>query len=222
MSHDWVMDRAERAALSRGTSNDPIYAMVTRVVRETGVRARVLIDIGCGAGTLSAVLEGTFDRYVGCDLVAYEGFPRAEWASFIRTDLEQPSLPIASATGDVVTAVETIEHIENPRALVRELARIARPKALVIVTTPNQLSLASKATLVVRNRFSAFQDCSYPAHLTALLESDLLRIARECGLTEPSIHWSDSGRLPLTSRHWPRLFRGRAFSDNVLLSARKP
>jgi 2-polyprenyl-3-methyl-5-hydroxy-6-metoxy-1,4-benzoquinol methylase len=220
MSHD-AGSTVPTAALSRGASNDSIYAMVARVVRQASAHAGVLIDIGCGTGTLSSVLFGTFDRYVGCDLVAYERFPRAEWASFIRTDLEQPSLPIADATGDVVAAVETIEHVENPRAFVRELARITRPKGLVIVTTPNQLSLASKATLMSRNQFGAFQDCSYPAHLTALLESDLLRIARECGLAEPCIHWSNSGRIPLTSRHWPKMLRGRAFSDNVLLSARK-
>ncbi len=51
----------------------------------------------------------------------------------------------------------------------------------MIVTTPNQLSLLSKLTLVLKNEFNAFQAGSYPAHLTALLEADLRRIGVECG-----------------------------------------
>ncbi len=81
---------------------------------------------------------------------------------------------------DVVAAVETIEHLENPRAFVRELVRLVKPDGWVIVTTPNQLSLLSLITLLIKHRFSAFQDVHYPAHLTALLEVDLKRIAAEC------------------------------------------
>jgi len=95
---------------------------------------------------------------------------------------------------------------------------------MIIVTTPNQLSLLSKLTLVFRNEFSAFRAGSYPAHLTALLEVDLRRMARECGLREEIIQFSRSGRIPGTSRHYPRLLSRlapRAFSDNVLMAARK-
>jgi hypothetical protein len=94
----------------------------------------------------------------------------------------------------------------------------------VVVTTPNQLSLLSKLTLVVKNQFNAFTERpgSYPAHITALLEVDLVRIARECGLVEVGIRYTDSGRIPGTARHWPRPLGGRAFSDNVLLEARRP
>ena len=70
----------------------------------------------------------------------------------------------------------------------RQLTRVVKPGGVVIVTTPNQLSLLSKMTLVLKNQFNAFQSGSYPAHLTALLEIDLVRMARECGLAEPVIH----------------------------------
>ena len=85
---------------------------------------------------------------------------------------------LADQFADVVAAVEVVEHLENPRAFCRELARIVKPGGWVVVTTPNQLSLLSLLTLVVKQRFSAFQDVSYPAHITALLETDLRRIAR--------------------------------------------
>ena len=78
-------------------------------------------------------------------------------------------------------------------------------------------------TLVTKRRFSAFQDAHYPAHRTALLESDLRRVAGECGLEDISIAYTGRGRLPLSRWHYPealaRLFP-RALSDNVMLVGR--
>jgi hypothetical protein len=95
-----------------------------------------------------------------------------------------------------------------------------------VVTTPNQLSLLSLFTLLTKNQFNAFQEGSglYPAHLTALLECDLTRIATECGLRDVEIAYSNDGRVPLSSFRWPaRLgFCGKRFSDNVLLAGHAP
>ncbi|MGH7924921.1 MAG: class I SAM-dependent methyltransferase, partial [Candidatus Binatus sp.] len=138
--------------------------------------------------------------------------------------LDSP-IPLADAIADLVVCVETIEHLENPRALMRELTRLAKPGGWLIVTTPNQLSLLSLMTLIVKQRFEYFQDVHYPAHLTALLAVDLGRIAAECGLQESTIRYTMSGRIPFTGQHYPaflsRLFP-RALSDNVLLTARRP
>ena len=73
------------------------------------------------------------------------------------------------------------------------------------MTTPNQLSVLSKLTLLTKGQFNAFQEAPglYPAHLTALLEIDLLRLAWEVGLQDAFIEYSHSGRMPFTSAKWP-------------------
>ena len=86
--------------------------------------------------------------------------------TFLRADLDGARLPLDDESVDVAAAVEVIEHLENPRAFVRELARITRPGGWVVVTTPNQLSALSLLTLLVKGRFSAFQERDYPAHRT--------------------------------------------------------
>jgi SAM-dependent methyltransferase len=217
-----TIDPAARAALSGGSSDRQVHAFVARVVRESQPKKGTIVDVGCGSGGLAATLLGTFERYVGCDLVSYKGFPEEPWASFVPANLDEPPYPLASLMGDVVIAVETIEHLENPRRFARELTRIAKPGGLVIVTTPNQLSILSKMTLLLKNQFNAFQEGSYPAHITALLEVDLLRIALECGLVDAEVHYAGAGRMPFTERHWPGFLRGRTFSDNVLLRAWRP
>jgi hypothetical protein len=87
------------------------------------------------------------------------------------------------------------------------------------------LSLLSLLTLVVKRRHSAFQDVHYPAHLTALLEVDLRRIAAECGLAEVAVEYTLQGRVVLTPWHYPRALARlapRLCSDNLLLVCRKP
>jgi 2-polyprenyl-3-methyl-5-hydroxy-6-metoxy-1,4-benzoquinol methylase len=183
----------------------------------------VLVDVGCGKGKLWSHLGRLFDRYVGADVVRYEGFPAD--AAFCPVDLDAQRVLLPDAAGDVVVAVETIEHLENPRAFVRELVRLGRPGAWVVVTTPNQLSLLSKMTLVLKNQFNAFQQSSYPAHLTALLEIDLRRIAVECGLTEVAVAYTQQGRIAGTPWHYPRMLSRcwpRGLSDNVLVIGKKP
>jgi 2-polyprenyl-3-methyl-5-hydroxy-6-metoxy-1,4-benzoquinol methylase len=211
-----------RARARRGTSGDAIYRMVAAAVAARHPGGGTLLDVGCGSGRLWPFVRGRFDRYAGVDAVRYDGFP-AE-GEFHAADLDAQALPFVDA-GDVVAAVETIEHLENPRAFVRALVRAAKPGGWVIVTTPNQLSLLSRATLLAKGEHNAFRDASYPAHITALLEVDLRRIAAECGLEEVSVDFSHSGRVAGSGRHYPgwlsRLWP-RGLSDNLLLAGRKP
>jgi 2-polyprenyl-3-methyl-5-hydroxy-6-metoxy-1,4-benzoquinol methylase len=211
-----------RARLSLGSSNDAIYRMVADALTARGVAGGGIVDVGCGGGALWGALSDRFDDYCGLDAVRYDGFPTA--AEFRQVDLEAASWPITDGEADVVTAVETIEHLENPWAFMRSLTRIVKPGGWVVVTTPNQLSLLSLLTLVIKRRFSAFQDSHYPAHRTALLESDLRRIACAAGLTDLGVGYSRRGRLPLAAAHYPvalaRLFP-RALSDNLMIIGRR-
>lgn len=213
-------DVEARARLSLGTSADAIYRTVLALLEERHA-AGVVVDVGCGTGNLRRAVGDRFDRYLGADVVRYDGFP--EDGEFHPIDPITGRVALADGVADVVTAVETIEHVENPRAFARELTRLCRPGQWIVVTTPNQLSLLSKLTLVLRHEFNAFRASSYPAHLTALLEVDLRRIAAECGWTDVTIRYTGDGRIPGTSRHYPawlsRLFP-RALSDNVALVAR--
>lgn len=218
-----VSELEARARQSLGQSGDAIYRMAKEAIVEAGAAGGTLVDVGCGSGNLLSHLRGHFSRLVGVDAVRYGALP-AE-AEFAQADLNAVRWPLREACADVVAAVEVIEHLENPRAFVRELVRLAKPGGLVVITTPNQHSFLSLVTLLLKRRFAAFQDVHYPAHLTALLEVDLRRIAAECGLEDVRVRYSRSGRVVLTPWHYPRLISRTApsfFSDNVLLAGRRP
>lgn len=210
-----------RARQSLGASHDVIYSAAANALRRRGVHGRVL-DVGCGAGGLRPFLHDIIESYAGVDAIQYEGLPPG--IAFMRADLNRDPIPVPDHSVDVAISIETIEHLENPRAFVRELVRIAKPGGWIVVTTPNQRSLVSLGALLLKGHFSAFGAPNYPAHQTALLDTDLSRIAAENGLCDVSIEFTCVGRMPLSSVRYPlllsRLFR-RTMSDNVLLIARK-
>lgn len=166
-----------------------VYRMVERAIEERRhQRGGVLGDVGCGSATLWKYVSRLSSHYVGGDAVQYDGFPIG--ATFCRANLntERVNCQIVSE----IPLPQTIEHLENPRALARELVRLTNPGGWIIITTPNQLSLASLPCLCLKKQFQHFQDGSgrYPTHVTALLEIDLLRIARENSLNDVALEYS--------------------------------
>jgi 2-polyprenyl-3-methyl-5-hydroxy-6-metoxy-1,4-benzoquinol methylase len=218
----------ERARLSAGQSATVIHDAVVQALTERGVRARCLVDVGCGTGSLRARVQSLCERYVGADAIRHDGFPAG--AEFVLANLDAGRVALPDGACDVVACIETIEHVENPRGLMRELVRLTAPGGWLVVTTPNQLSVLSKLSLLSKNEFVHFQERPglYPAHISALLEVDLVRMCRENQLEDIAVRYSGRGRVPFTGRDWPSPLRagcgakGRAFSDNVLVVARKP
>lgn len=114
-----------------------------------GVEGKRFVDIGSG--------EGFYVHHLAKRVKELGGDPRTQitaseiWTENFRSPLvdcvqldgEKP-LPFPDGHADVTTCIEVIEHLENQFALVRELMRVTKPGGLVIVTTPNVLSLTSR------------------------------------------------------------------------------
>src|SRR5205807_3902971 len=133
-----------RARQSLGCGHRRIHALVASLLATRNARG-TLVDVGCGTGELWRATRERFTQCVGVDAVRYPGLPQE--MGFEQADLDRDRLPLRDAAADVTAAVEVIEHLENPRAFVRELVRITKPGGWVVVTTPNQLSVLSLLTL---------------------------------------------------------------------------
>lgn len=218
--------RQNAAQASGGTSGDYIYDMFERVLRSHQPVGKVL-DFGGGIGGLSRRLVGMrmFESVDSVDIMpAPDGLELAgDWHS---QDLNEPTA-FSNGSFDVIVSAEVIEHLENPRAVVREWFRLLKSGGLLLFSTPNNESLRSILALVCRGHYAAFGDASYPAHITPLLKKDMDRILREAGFREPVFFYTDYGTIPRLGRiTWQcvsyGLLRGPRFSDNVLAVARKP
>lgn len=177
----------------------------------------VALDIGAGAGELTRLLLPISRRVIMLDFYAPRTLP--DGATFIQSDLNR-EWPLEDDSVDFAFAIEVIEHVENPRHFVREVSRVLRPGGFGFLSTPNNHSLASKLTFLFRDQHRMFQDPSYPGHITALLQSDLLRVLTECALRPFQWFYSNSDTLPVL--HWQIRLRGRPFSNCLGILFSKP
>jgi 2-polyprenyl-3-methyl-5-hydroxy-6-metoxy-1,4-benzoquinol methylase len=212
------------AEASGGTSSNAIYAAILRALVEFNARGKAL-DFGAGTGSLTRQLTASarFAEVTAADLMARPAGLNAGW---IEADLNDP-LPVAGESFDTVIAAEVIEHLENPRAMARELFRLLIPGGIAVVSTPNNESWRSLLSLWLRGHHIAFLDGSYPAHITALVRRDLHRILIEAGFEAPQFRFSDNGGIPgMPTTSWQQAsfgaLRGLRFSDNLIAIACKP
>jgi 2-polyprenyl-3-methyl-5-hydroxy-6-metoxy-1,4-benzoquinol methylase len=198
--------------------------LVRRCLQEEGARGS-LLDFGAGRGELLGELHraGMFDELTGLDL-----FPRpAALPGEVRWHEQDLNDPVAiDRQFDAVVCSETIEHLENPRHVFRSLHALVRPGGVLVLTMPNNESIRSYAGLLLAGHFTQFLGDCYPAHITALLRLDLTRLCREAGFTPPRFTYTNSGGIPkLPTIAWQSLsfglLRGRLFSDNVGMTARR-
>ena len=101
---------------------------------------RDVLDVGCNTGYGTLRFAPVAERVVGIDVS-----PRAIDAARQRATGGRPEfvlgggfdLPFPDASFDLVTSFQVLEHVPDPVAFLRELARVARPGGTVILATPN-------------------------------------------------------------------------------------
>lgn len=92
----------------------------------------LLLDLGCG----SAWLGAHFPRYLGVDDhpdAFRDGGGRV--ARVARGSVAH--LPLRDSCVDAVVCKDVLEHVPDPRVVVREVARVLRPGGLVYVSVPD-------------------------------------------------------------------------------------
>lgn len=105
------------------------------------VRGAAVLDAACGIGYGSRqLLNGGAARVAGLD-IAFEALQQARTASDGMRAFacgSATTLPFPTATFDLFVSLETIEHIEDDAAYVSEAARVLKPGATLICSTPNR------------------------------------------------------------------------------------
>ncbi len=126
-----------------GTSNPVAQRLVAGFLRELDVmvdaaRPRELLDVGCGEGIVTARMAARANvaHALGLDrdseaLSDHWMRHRSERLDFAVADAH--SLPFGDGSWDMACAIEILEQVDDPRAVVGELARVARRHVLVSV-----------------------------------------------------------------------------------------
>jgi SAM-dependent methyltransferase len=139
-----------------------------------------LLDVGCGVGDF---LLRAKSRGWKVDGVELEARARAICAERGLDVQPAPLAPEQYEPGsfDVVTALEVLEHMVNPRRELELIAGLLRPGGVLYVTTPNFSSLTRR---LLGPRYEVI---CFPEHLGYFRTSTLDRLLTEGGLSRVTL-----------------------------------
>jgi len=113
------------------------------------LRGRRAADVGCGAGLLAEPLARLGAEVTGID-AAPENIGAARLhaeGQGLEIDYRVGGVEMLAGSYDLVTCLEVLEHVAEPRAFVAGLSRILAADGLLILSTPNRTG-ASRLLLV--------------------------------------------------------------------------
>lgn len=167
-----------------------------------------VLDVGCGEGRLMLVLKELGFDATGVDAHVFEGLnieaePRGplleqyfseKGINVKLVDIEKEALPFPSNHFDLVTFIETIEHLHNsPKPILQEIARVLRGGGYLLLVCPNYAALSKRilALLGASNHWDLkayynFECVSHPS-------MDFIGHVREFTLSEVEqmLRWED-------------------------------
>ena len=113
-----------------------------RVMRD---HATKILDVGCGGGFKSNYLALQGFDVTGVDLSIEslsiaKKYDKTGTVNYLEANAEK--LPFTDASFDAVIGMDFLEHVENPRVIIREMARVLKPGGAFFFHTFNRNWLA--------------------------------------------------------------------------------
>jgi 2-polyprenyl-6-hydroxyphenyl methylase/3-demethylubiquinone-9 3-methyltransferase len=173
----------------------------------TPLAARTALDVGCGAGLLAEPLARLGAKVTGLDAAAELVAVAREHAAVTSLDIDYRAGELTEMEGefDLITCMEVIEHVADPAAFVKALAKRLAPDGLLILSTPNATGWSKLLMIIVAEGIGRipkgthdFDKFISPERMKVLLNDAGLRCLDVEGIAwSPTrgLHLSDDVRL---------------------------
>lgn len=161
-----------------------LHESVADVILQRFDKSKPILELGAGSGALTARLIDLGFTVVPVDLdgkswkvnsvnVVEANLNNADWVE---------RLPISKF--DQIVAVELIEHLENPKKFLRDIAELLTVGGSAIITTPNVFCADSLIKIVFRQTFYCFDRLQYTesGHISILPSWLIELFAQDAGL----------------------------------------
>ena len=121
-----------------------------------------VVEVGVGTGEFLALFEDVADRQVGVDLtpgMLHQAKSRHANIELVLAD--GAALPFPSRSFDVVASAQTLHHIRDPLAVVKEMRRVVRDDGVVLIV--DQVATESVEEATAMNELDRLRDPSHAA-----------------------------------------------------------
>ena len=129
-----------------------MYERFADVIREHVRAGDVMLDAGCGSGRVFQYRFESAERprlIAGVD-VTTEPRTNGNIDAAVRADLGR--LPFRDGAFDIAISSHVAEHLTEPDAVFRELARVVRPSGRLLVLTPNRWHYVTVSSALLPHR----------------------------------------------------------------------
>lgn len=142
----WYTADDDPVALLRAESKTKTPWIIEKIKVHGYLNAETkVLDVGCGAGFLSNDLAKNGLHVTGVDL-SEESLKVArkydETKSVHYQTADAYKLPFPDQSFDVLTAMDFLEHIEDPKLVIKEFSRVLKPNGIFIFHTFNRNPIA--------------------------------------------------------------------------------
>jgi SAM-dependent methyltransferase len=177
----WKSPVARERGYTDYLKDEPYYLRTCRrrlrLVRRHAPNPGRALDVGCAAGYFLRVLAEDGWDVAGVEVSPFvAAFARERYGlSTIRVGtLEEANFPPSSF--DLVTFWDVIEHLPDPRSVLRKARSLLRPTGVLVLETQNVRSLAAR---ILGRRWQHFKQ---PEHLYHFDPDTVARLLREADL----------------------------------------
>ena len=134
-----------------------------------------ILDIGCGTGAWLDRLANQCFRYLhGIDLDVKQ-FATSQ-ATCSQANLDYDDFGLNNQKFDLISAIEVIEHLENPGRLFYHVQKHLSDDGYFLMTTPNIHSASCRLKFFLTGKLASFDEKGDQTHIFPVLLDALLRV----------------------------------------------
>ena len=147
------------------TSNT--FSKISDLWKETKPQMRIL-DIGCGAGSVSGELAKHGHEVYGLDIMA-EAVARAKNRGIKAEiyDVNNLPLPFKDSFFDCILALDILEHLFHPLSLLRDMSRMLSPQGYAIVFLPLHFDIRQRLRILAGKGILFYEHLWYNPNLVS-------------------------------------------------------
>ncbi len=126
--------------INNSETNKRIKVVFNDLLTKKDLKGKKFLEVGCGLGYFSNIAYKSGAKVTGIDIgpnlvkINKKLTPKCTFKV-----ASASKLPFKDNSFDVVLSTEVIEHVDNQKDALKELARVVKKGGILVITTPNKL-----------------------------------------------------------------------------------